>query len=110
MPVKKSAESVIYTKVKGIIKSLNLDQQTLASQLGVHQTMVSNALNGKNEKTFQRLVALLEKEHGVNVEDAPRPLADESDIQLIKEELNSLQGKMGEVLKGIEELKEMMKK
>lgn len=110
MPEKKSEETGIYKKVKGIIKSLDLDQQSLANELGVHQTMVSNALNGKNEKTFHRLIVLLEKEHGVQVGDIHRNLSSENDLEIIKTELQNLQSKMGEVLKGIEELKGMLKK
>ena len=105
MSEKKTDQVGIYSKVKSIIKSLNLDQQTLASQLDVHQTMVSNALNGKNEKTFQRLIVLLEKNYDVNLGGVQRQLESENDIEAIKAELQNLQGKMDEVLKGIEELK-----
>lgn len=105
MSEKKTDQAGIYTKVKTIIKSLNLDQQTLANELGVHQTMVSNALNGKNEKTFLRLIVLLEKEYGANLGEVQRQLESDNDIEAIKAELQSLQGKMDEVLKGIEELK-----
>ena len=107
MPKKAPADLTVHTRVKETIKSLNLDQTTLAQRLEVTQTMVSMALRGTNQKTFLRLLTLLKNEYNLDFNENPKG---GDDIEMIKAELQDLQGKMGEVLKGIEELKEMMKK
>ncbi len=71
------------------------------------QTMVSMALCGTNQKTFLRLLALLKNDYNLDFSES---LSSENDLEAIKTELQNLQSQMGEVLKGIEELKGMMKK
>lgn len=105
MPKKAPADLTVHTRVKETLKSLNLDQTTIAQKLDVTQTMVSMALRGTNQKTFLRLLTLLKNEY--NQEFNENQVA-ENDIEAIKAELQTLQGKMDEVLKGIEELKEKM--
>jgi hypothetical protein len=56
---------------------------------------------------FLRLLALLKNEYNLDFSES---LSSENDLETIKTELQNLQSKMGEVLKGIEELKGMMKK
>lgn len=102
MPKKAPIDLTVHTRVKEALKSLNLDQTTVAQKLDVTQTMVSMALRGTNEKTFLRLLALLKNEYNLEFNETPIP---ENNLEAIKAELQSLQGKMDEVLRGIEELK-----
>lgn len=102
MPKKAPIDLAVHTRVKEALKSLNLDQTTVAQKLDVTQTMVSMALRGTNEKTFLRLLSLLKNEYNLDFNENQ---VAENDIEAIKAELQSLQGKMDEVLKGIEELK-----
>ena len=107
MPKKAPADLTVHTRVKETIKSLDLDQTTLAQKLEVTQTMVSMALRGTNQKTFLRLLTLLKNEYNLDFNENS---AGGDDIEMIKAELQELNDRMGEVLRGIEELKEMMKK
>jgi hypothetical protein len=52
-------------------------------------------------------LTLLKNEYNLDFNENP---AGGDDIEMIKAELRELNDRMGEVLKGIEELKEMMKK
>ncbi len=97
----------IYNQVKGVIKSLNLDQSVLAEKLGMKQTTVSKALNGSNEKTFQRIVELLETEYGVTSFNQHLEASLSKDIAEIKEELKGLREALE---KGLEEIRGMVKK
>jgi transcriptional regulator with XRE-family HTH domain len=107
MPKKAPANLTVHTRVKEALKSLNLDQTTVAQKLEVTQTMVSMALRGTNQKTFLRLLTLLKNEYNLDFNESS---AGSDDIEMIKTELRELNERMGEVLRGIEELKEMMKK
>jgi predicted transcriptional regulator len=107
MPKKAPADLTVHTRVKEALKSLNLDQTTVAQKLEVTQTMVSMALRGTNQKTFLRLLTLLKNEYNLDFNENS---AGGDDIEMIKTELRELNDRMGEVLRGIEELKEMMKK
>ncbi len=92
-----------YSRAKDILKSLNLDQYTLAEKLGLQQASVSIALNGKNEKTFLRIVALLEKEHGVNPVDifeSPQTVS-----QGLQEQLAEIKADLKRVLEELAELR-----
>ena len=86
-------------RVKTAIKSLNLDQQQLAEKLGLTQAAVSKALNGKSDRSFQRLLVLLSTEYGVSFDAVPKAVENE-DLEAIRNELK-------ESKQGIEELKEM---
>jgi len=107
MPKKAPADLTVHTRVKEALKSLNLDQTTVAQKLEVTQTMVSMALRGTNQKTFLRLLTLLKNEYNLDFNENS---AGGDHIEMIKTELRELNDRMGEVLRGIEELKEMMKK
>lgn len=87
-------------KVKIAIKSLDLDQQLLAEKLGLTQAAISKALNGKSDRSLQRLLVLLTNEYGVNFEEGTKG-AQSDDLAEIKNELQ-------EIKAGIEELKKMM--
>ena len=102
-------------RLRSLLKASNIDQQTLADKLSVNQSVISNGLNGKNEKTFLRIVALLEKEYGVNSVDIfeePKTISQGIQEQLaeIKAELAASREELKQVLEGMEELKGMLKK
>lgn len=104
-----------YSRVRAILKSLNVDQNVIAEKFGVNQSSISLALNGKNEKTFLRIVALLEKEYGVNPTDIfeePKIISQNIQDQLaeIKAELAASREELKQVLEGMEELKGLLKK
>ena len=102
-------------RLRSLLKASNIDQQTLADKLSVNQSVISNGLNGKNEKTFLRIVALLEKEYGVapaDIFEEPKTISQGLQEQLaeIKAELAASREELKQVLEGMEELKGMLKK
>ena len=104
-----------HNRLKIILKSLNIDQALLAEQLKVKQSVISFALNGKNEKTFHRIVAFVEKEYNVATADIfedPKTVSQGLQEQLaeIKAELAASREELRQVLEGMEELKGMLKK
>lgn len=107
MSKKNPLDPNLYSQVKGVIKSLNLDQSVLAEKLGMKQTTVSKALNGSNEKTFQRIVELLETEYGVTSFNQQLEASLSKDIAEIKEELKGLREALE---KGLEEIRGMVGK
>lgn len=84
----------MYTRAKGVLKTLNVDQSVLAEKLGITQASVSLALNGKSEKTFLRIVGLLEKEYEV----MPADIFDDPQMvnQGLQEQLAQLMIKLDE--------------
>ena len=112
----------MHTRAKSALKSLNIDQNVLAEKLGLTQAAVSLALNGKNEKTFLRIVGLLEKEYGImpaDIFDDPQTVSQGLQEQLaeIKEELaanrkelEAGRNELRQVLEGVEELRALLKK
>jgi transcriptional regulator with XRE-family HTH domain len=105
MPRKVSGDLALQQKVKDALKSQNIDQRDLAEQLGIHQSMVSMALNGTNQKTFLRVLNLLEKEYGMDFQESSTP----SDIEQIKADLQGLKTQMDHLIKSVAELKGMIK-
>lgn len=97
MTEKDTSRNALFTQVKGVIKSLGLDQMVLAEKLGVNQANVSKALNGGNEKTFQRIVNLLENEYGVTSLNQHMESAVGNDISEIKAELQAIKGTLEEL-------------
>ena len=97
MPDKKKSDPSIYHQVKAVMKSLNLDQAQLGEKLGLTQASVSKALNGGNEKTFQRIVNLLETEYGVTSLNQHLESAVGNDISEIKAELQAIKGTLEEL-------------
>lgn len=113
--MKKDSNLDMYSRTRAILKSLNLDQHVIADKFGIKQSSISVALNGKNEKTFLRIIALLEKEYGVNPADIfedPKTASQGIQEQLaeIKAELAASRQELKQVLEGMEELKGMLKK
>lgn len=95
------SDATLYSQVKGVIRSLGLDQAQLAEKLGLNQANISKALNGGNEKTFKRIIDLLEVEYGVTSLNQHLESAVGNDLLEIKQELK-------EIKEGIEELKQMI--
>ncbi|AEE54590.1 hypothetical protein [Haliscomenobacter hydrossis] len=92
-----------YARAKAVLKSLNVDQYALADKLGIKQGPVSLALNGKNEKTFLRIVALLEKEYGIiptDIFDDPQTVS-----QGLQEQLAEIKADLRKVLEELEALR-----
>jgi predicted transcriptional regulator len=100
------SNQLVFNRVKGILKTLEIGQKDLANQLGLAQGVVSLALNGGNEKTFRRIVDLLVKEHGID----PQQLFGEDErgdkimieLKVIKDELNALRQEIRDLGKKIE--------
>jgi transcriptional regulator with XRE-family HTH domain len=97
----------IYDRVKTAIKSLNLDQYQLAEKLGITQAAISKALNGKSDRSLQRLVMLLSKEYGIDFEPLQNNSDQREEFQQIRTELKEMKESLE---KGLEELKEMISK
>ena len=100
------SNQLVFNRVKGILKTLEIGQKDLANQLGLAQGVVSLALNGGNEKTFRRIVDLLVKEHGID----PQQLFGKDErgdkimieLKVIKDELNALRQEIRDLGKKIE--------
>ena len=97
----------MYTRAKSQLKSLNIDQHEIAAKLGVKQSAISFALSGKNEKTFLRIVGLLEKEYGImpaDIFDDPQTVS-----QGLQEQLAEIKADLKKVLEALAELKKEAK-
>lgn len=93
----------MHTRAKSALKSLNVDQNVLAEKLGLTQAAISLALNGKNEKTFLRIVGLLEKEYGImpaDIFDDPQTVS-----QGLQEQLAEIKADLKKVLEELEALR-----
>lgn len=113
--MKKDSDLDMYGRTRAILKSLDVDQHVIADKFGIKQSSISLALNGKNEKTFLRIVALLEKEYGVNpaaIFEEPKTMGQNIQDQLdeIKAELAASRQALKQVLEGMEELKGLLRK
>lgn len=96
----------IYDQVKNAIKSLNLDQQQLAERLGITQAAVSKALNGKSDRSLQRLIALLRDEYGLNL-SGEKAFDQQAELEAIRRELWEMRESLEQ---GLRELREMVEK
>ena len=104
MPLPNDPDSLVFQRVKGALKSVGMSQKDLAKHFGLAQGVVSMALSGGNEKTFRRIVEMLEQEYGID----PLQLWGEgergdkilNELQAIKTELNGLRSEM-EALKDL---------
>ena len=98
----------MHTRAKSALKSLNVDQNVLAEKLGLTQAAISLALNGKNEKTFLRIVGLLEKEYGImpaDIFDDPQTVS-----QGLQEQLAEIKADLKRVLEELEALRKEVKR
>ncbi|MDX2067222.1 MAG: hypothetical protein SFV55_02290 [Haliscomenobacter sp.] len=101
MSEKKRDLSSPQARLRVLLKQIPLDQGTLAEKLGISQPVISLALNGHNDKTFQRIVDLLIREYGVAHDDIYQEAP--STMQELKERLDRIEA-------GIEEIKTMLRK
>ena len=91
----------VFLRVKGALKTLGMSQRDLAKQLGLAPGVVSLALSGGNEKTFRRIIEMLEQEHGID----PLQLWGEgergdkilNELQEIRKELDALRTEIREL-------------
>jgi transcriptional regulator with XRE-family HTH domain len=97
MEEKKSPLPDKYAQVKGILRTLKLDQDALADKFGIKQASISKALNGANEKTFKKIVQLLENEYGVNSLNQHLESGVAKDIAEIKAELAEIKAAVARI-------------
>lgn len=98
MPLPGDPDTQVFQRVKGALKSVGMSQKDLAERFGLAQGVVSAALSGGNEKTFRRIIEMLEQEYGID----PLQLFGEgergdkilNELQAIKTELNGLRTEM----------------
>jgi DNA-binding transcriptional regulator LsrR (DeoR family) len=64
-----SGSETPHVKVRMLLRQVGLDQVELAKKLNLSEPVISSALNGKNEKSFQRIVVLLMREYNFTHED-----------------------------------------
>lgn len=96
----------IYDQVKNAIKSLDLDQQQLAERLGITQAAVSKALNGKSDRSLQRLIALLRNDYGLDLLEE-KSFDQKTELEAIRRELLEMRESMEQ---GLRELKDLVEK
>lgn len=99
-------DQMIYLRVKGILKTLDLNQRDLAKRFDLAQGVVSLALNGGNEKTFRRITDLLVQEYGVD----PQQIFGETERgDKIMNKLEDIQTELQDLKQEIQELKKLIK-
>lgn len=94
MPLPNDPDPQVFLRVKGALKTIGMSQRDLAERLGLAPGVVSLALSGGNEKTFRRIIELLEQEHGID----PQQLWGEGErgdkilgeLKAVREELKAL--------------------
>lgn len=69
MPLPTDLDPQVFQRVKGALKTVGMSQKDLAQYFGLAQGVVSTALSGGNEKTFRRIIEMLEKEHGIDPQE-----------------------------------------
>jgi len=101
MPLPNDPDPQVFQRVKGALKSVGMSQKDLAERLGLAPGVVSLALSGGNEKTFRRIIEMLEQEHGID----PLQLWGEgergdkilNELQEIRKELDALRTEIREL-------------
>lgn len=109
MPLPNDPDPQVFLRVKGALKTIGMSQRDLARYLGLAPGVVSLALSGGNEKTFRRIIEMLEQEHQID----PLQLFGEGErgdrifgeLQEIKAELNALRTEIRALARRIEEKK-----
>lgn len=99
------SSKVVFNRVKGILRSLGLNQQQLAQKLGLAQGVVSLALNGGNEKTFGKIVTLLMQEYGVEMDSI---YGETEPGNKVMQQLEAIKQELNRLNQGMEDLKEMI--
>lgn len=103
MPKKAPEDLSLHNRVRDTLKTMDIDQSSLAQQLGVTQTMVSMALRGTNQKTFLRLLALLKNEYQLDFDEK---MSESKNTEELMQELKKVQEELGRVLERLEKLEE----
>lgn len=106
MALNSDIEQMLYLRVKGILKTLGINQKDLSKRFGLAQGVVSLALNGGNERTFRRITDLLVQEYGVD----PQQIFGETEHgNKIMTQLEAIQAELAELRSEIKELKDLVK-
>jgi transcriptional regulator with XRE-family HTH domain len=87
MNPKNKPKQAFFNQVKGVVRSLDLDQAVIAQKIGMSQANVSKALNGGNEKALLKIIDLLAQEYNISNFDAHLAANPETELQQIKAEL-----------------------
>ncbi len=87
MNQKNKHHETFFNQVKGVVRSLDLDQALLAQKIGVSQANVSKALNGGNEKTLLKIIDFLAEEYNISNFNEHLAANPETELQQIKMEL-----------------------
>lgn len=96
-----------YVKVRMLLRQVGLDQIELAKKLNLSEPVISSALNGKNEKSFLRIVDLLMREYNFTHEDIYQQSI--TLTQMVQEGLSRIEARLDEMQEMIRRLDERMK-
>ena len=96
-----------HAKVRMLLRQVGLDQVELAKKLNLSEPVISSALNGKNEKSFQRIVDLLMREYNFSHEDIYQQSI--TLTQMVQEGLGRIESRLDEMQEMIRRLDEKLK-
>jgi transcriptional regulator with XRE-family HTH domain len=108
MTKKNSYSPEFYTKLKGVVKSLGLDQAGLAEKIGSNPASISKALNGSNEKTLHSIIQLLEREYGITSLNQHLESSLDQGISTIRSELQDIKTTLSRMEQNIEQLQQIL--
>ena len=96
-----------HAKVRMLLRQVGLDQIELSKKLNLSEPVVSSALNGKNEKSFQRIVDLLIQEYNFTYDDIYQQ--NNTVTQMIQEGLNRIESRLDQMQEMIKRMEEKLK-
>ncbi len=102
-----SGSETPHVKVRMLLRQVGLDQVELAKKLNLSEPVISSALNGKNEKSFQRIVDLLMREYNFTHEDIYQQSI--TLTQMVQEGLGRIESRLDEMQEMIRRLDEKLK-
>ncbi|AEE50436.1 helix-turn-helix domain-containing protein [Haliscomenobacter hydrossis] len=102
-----SGSETPHVKVRMLLRQVGLDQVELAKKLNLSEPVISSALNGKNEKSFQRIVDLLMREYNFTHEDIYQQSI--TLTQMVQEGLERIETRLDEMQEMIKRLDERLK-
>ena len=106
MPKNIDPDQMIYLRVKGLLKTLAINQKDLSKQLGLAQGVVSLALSGGNARTFRRITELLVQEYNID----PEQIFGETEHgNKIMTQLEAIQTELQDLKLEIQALKKLIK-
>lgn len=105
MPKNIDPDQMIYLRVKGLLKTLAINQKDLSKQLGLAQGVVSLALSGGNARTFKRITDLLVQEYNIDPEQI---FGETEQGNKIMTQLEAIQTELAELRSEIKELKDLV--